>query len=323
MDFTANEKKVRDSLKVAKLHYEAGLGQVEIAKEMAISRPTVSRLLKYAQENGLVEIKVIDPFESMASVEELLREKYGLAEAHVVISQTEDQEALMRTLGKYGAKYLMEIVKPNDTIGISWGKTINAVAQALEETVIDNVSVVELKGNVTYTPIPIYGEKILRKFGEAFNTTPYDLPLPVIFDDQTTHNIVVGDRHIRSLIKKGRDANIAIFTVGTVKDDALLFQTGYFDAKEQALIQSRAVGDICSRFYTSEGEIACPEINDRTVGIKLAELKKKEKAILVAGGQRKYEAIKGALAGGFTNCLITDDHTAKALVEEALAKEDK
>ena len=45
------------------MHYEAGMGQVEIAKQLGLSRPTVSRLLQFAQDNGIVQIKLSIPFQ--------------------------------------------------------------------------------------------------------------------------------------------------------------------------------------------------------------------------------------------------------------------
>jgi deoxyribonucleoside regulator len=41
---------------------------------------------------------------------------------------------------------------------------------------------------------------------------------------------------------------------------------------------------------------------------------KKEKSILVAGGQSKLESIQAALKGKYANILVTDQFTAKALL---------
>ncbi|KRK47930.1 RNA polymerase subunit sigma-70 [Secundilactobacillus kimchicus] len=317
MEKEPNEKRIFDSIKVARLYYESGLGQAEIASQLAISRPTVSRLLQFAQDQGYVQIKIVDPYASVQNLERALEKRYGLSSAHVVYTSSKDYTELTTALGKYAAEYLSQTVKDNDIIGVSWGKTMYQVARHLGAQTAQNVALVELKGSVTYTPTPVYAEEILMTFSQAFHTAPNVLPLPVIFGTQTTHDIVVQDRHIHKMIELGQRANIAIYTVGTVRDDALLFQTGYFSETEQAGIQAHAVGDICSRFYDAAGNVACPEIDRRTVGVQLADLAKKEHSILVAGGERKFDAIKGALAGGYPNCLITDIGTAHRLIDEA------
>jgi deoxyribonucleoside regulator len=47
----------------------------------------------------------------------------------------------------------------------------------------------------------------------------------------------------------------------------------------------------------------------------LPDLRKKEKSILVAGGQRKVEAIRASLRGKYANILVTDQFTAQALLQ--------
>lgn len=56
-------------------------------------------------------------------------------------------------------------------------------------------------------------------------------------------------------------------------------------------------------------------MDDRTVGIKLEDLKEKEKRILVAGSKRKISAIKATLVGEIANILITDQYTAQELLK--------
>lgn len=313
MSKTDDKAKLKKALEVARLYYEAQLGQVEIAEKLGISRPTISRLLQFAQEEGIVQIKVVDPFFSISKLEQQLCKRYDLKQVKIVYA---DEKNLQEQLGKKAASYLEEIVTDDDIIGVSWGKTMNEVARSLKIQSATGVKVVELKGGITYTPTPIYIERVLKNFERAFNTTAYKMPLPVVFENKQTHDIVLQDRYIKQLIELGKQANIALFTVGTVRDDALLFQTGYFNKVEIRKIQANACGDICSRFYDEQGQIAVEEINNRTVGIKLEDLKDKDYSILIAGGKRKYQAIKGALIGGYANCLITDVETAKTLLSE-------
>jgi deoxyribonucleoside regulator len=85
---------------------------------------------------------------------------------------------------------------------------------------------------------------------------------------------------------------------------------------ELETIKTKAVGDICSRYYDEKGEICLPSLNERTVGIELNELRAKEHSILVAGGASKVNAIYGALRGKYGNTLVTDQITAKALLKK-------
>lgn len=127
--------------------------------------------------------------------------------------------------------------------------------------------------------------------------------------------MVEKDRHIKSILDQGRQVDVAIFTVGTVRDSALLFKLGFLSEEEKDRLKKSAVGDICSRFYNSKGEVADEAINNRTIGIELDALKGIEHSVLVAGGEHKVASIRGALEGKLSNILITDQYTAQALLD--------
>ncbi|MGR3742362.1 sugar-binding transcriptional regulator [Companilactobacillus sp. DQM5] len=307
--------KIHQSIKAAHLYYEAAYSQEKIAKELNVSRPTVVRLLKYAKDNGFVKITISDPCGQIAELESKLKTKYNLKKVRVVSTPSSEYKDIVNKLGENTADMLESIVKDGDTLGVSWGQTMNEVAKHLRPQKAENVEIVELKGNVTYTETPIFAESVLMEFGEAYHTSPYKLPLPVIFDDQETHNLVLKERYINSLIQKGKSANIALFTVGTVRDEALLFKTGYFNEEEIRYLKKHSVGDICSRFFDENGEIAWPQLNKRTVAIQLDDLKSKKYSILIAGGQHKVRSIKAALIGGYANVLIIDEQTAQSIID--------
>ena len=142
-----------------------------------------------------------------------------------------------------------------------------------------------------------FANEILEKFAKNYETIAQYLPLPVLFDSKEVKEMVYRDRHIKRVLELGRNANIAIFSVGTVRDNALFFRLGYADAQEKAYLKSHAVGDICSRFFDKDGNISSQELNDRTVGIALDDLRNKEYSILLSGGEGKIASIRAALKG--------------------------
>ncbi len=309
----ANDKH-RLSIEPPRLSYLSDHSQQDIATKLGVSRPTVSRLLQYAKEKGYVRIDIVDPLEDLDALGEQLKKRYGLDTVHVCYSPINEYKEIQKHISKRAADYLHETVKDSDIIGVTWGTTMYAVAEHLEQKQVRGVEVVQLKGGVSHSHVNTYAAETVNLFAEAYHTIARYLPLPVIFDSIELKKMVDEDRHIQRIIELGRQANIAVFTVGTVKEDALLFRLGYFNEEEQRLLQQTGAGDICSRFFDKQGNICSPAINDRTVGIDLVDLRKKEKSILVAGGQRKIEAIEAALVGKYANILVTDQFTAQALL---------
>jgi deoxyribonucleoside regulator len=190
------------------------------------------------------------------------------------------------------------------------------VATSLKQKFVKDVKVVQLKGGVSHADTNTYASEILYLFGKAYNTTPNHLPLPAIVDHIVVKQAMEADRHIRRILELGKEANIALFTIGPVKSESLLFQLGYFTESDLETLYPRAVGDICSRFFDRDGNICSESLNDRTLGINLEELKKKEMSILVAGGPNKFEGIYGALRGKYANVIVTDQFTAQFLLDK-------
>lgn len=310
-----NEKLLK-IIEAAKLYYLLDYNQTDIAKELGVSRPTVSRLLQLAKEEGIVQINIIDPTEDVENLASSLEQKFKLKKAIVTHIPHYEDEVIKTYLGKAAANYLHNTIKDGDIIGVTWGTTLYHTAVELRQKALNDIKVVQLKGGVSHSETNTYMNEILYLFGKAYNTAPHHLPLPAIVDHVVVKQAMEADRHIKRILDLGKKANIAMFTTGSIKSESLLFQLGYFTDEEIQNLRLGAVGDICSRFFDTKGEICSEQINSRTLGIDLDELKMKEFSILVGGGANKVEGIHGALKGKIANVLVTDQYTAKFLLDK-------
>ncbi|WP_116059076.1 MULTISPECIES: sugar-binding transcriptional regulator [Cohnella] len=309
--------KIRKVVEAAKLYYQLDYSQNQIADALGVSRPTVSRLLQQAKAEGVVTIEIKDPTEDVEVLRCMLRERFQLKNVVVAFTPTYDDSVVKRYIGQAAAAYIMELVKDGDTIGASWGSTMYQVALHMKTKSLNNSFVVQLNGGVSDADILISPSEIVHLFGKAFNVTPYFMYLPAIVDHILVKQAMLTDRHIRRVMDMGQSANVAVFTAGSPTPDSVLINSNYMRSEELETIKTRAVGDICSRYYDADGEICLPSLNERTVGIELADLRTKEHAILVAGGASKVNAIYGALRGKYGNTLVTDQITAKALLKKS------
>ena len=55
--------------------------------------------------------------------------------------------------------------------------------------------------------------------------------------------------------------------------------------------------------------------------MRLEDIRKVPSKIGIAGGERKVEAVIGAIRGGYINVLITDTECAQKMIEKAGQKE--
>ena len=166
------QEKLKKVVEAAKLYYLLDYNQNDIAKKLGVSRPTVSRLLQQAKEEGIVEIKINDPAEDIQQLAKQLEQKFNLKKA-IVVSVPEHQDGIIKKyLGKEAAEYLRSIVKDGDVIGVIWGTTLYHVALQLRHKHVKDVKVVQLKGGVSLSETNTFASDILH-FLEAHSMQRY------------------------------------------------------------------------------------------------------------------------------------------------------
>ena len=303
------------ALAAVKLYYGEGLTQSDVAKELGVSRPTVSKLLTLGRERGYVSITIHDPREEASEAGARLRDRYGLPDVRLAQPARPGSDVLLRELGRIGAELLDELVVDGTMLGVSWGRTMFAVSRQLKRKDVQGVEIIQLKGGMSHSDKSTNDIRTIGGFCSAFGAFARTLPLPVIFDSVETKRIVEQDRHIAHILQLGREVDIALFTVGNIAADSLALNLGQLSDGERDRLLERAVGDACSRFYRADGGVALPEVDARTVGITLADLRRVPTRVLVAGGSDKTEAIETALRTGLATHVVIDEATAARVLE--------
>ncbi|WP_347346083.1 sugar-binding transcriptional regulator [Microbacterium sp.] len=301
------------AIDAAKLYYRLGRSQDEVARALGVSRPTVSKLIQLAKDRGYVQVHIRDPRESAAELVERLRERYGLAEVRLATGP-DHGDLLQQAVGRIAARLIEENVHDGDLVGLSWGKTLFAVAQQLVPTARHGVQIVELKGGIPLHSRRTREYETMTYFCEAFDAHPRALVVPVLFEHAETRRAVEADAHVRTVLELGRQAPTAIFTVGAASPDATLFGSGHLSPDDREFLLAHAAGDIFSRFYDDDGRECLPDLADRTIALSLEDLRAKERRICVAAGLNKVRALAVALEAGFVSHLVTDEATAELVL---------
>lgn len=304
-------------VEAAKLYYEHQLSQLEISKKLGVSRPTVSRLLQQARNTGIVRIEITDPSEVGTQLESALVNKFNLKKVLVVPNDTDDTKIIKKRLGKATVLFLDQLISEGIILGISWGTTMQEVTRQIRPRSVKNMVVVQLNGGISRAEIDTHASEIAKTIGDRYKAIPYLMPLPAVVDNAALKNTILSDGNISRTLELGRKADIALFTIGSFGHDSILVRADYFEPNEvDKLLQSGAVGDICSRILKTDGTICSKNLNSRTIGIELKEIKKKPYSIAVAGGKEKLAAIQAGLKGKWFNCLITDEWIATELLRD-------
>ena len=304
-------------VEAAKLYYEHQLSQLEISKKLGVSRPTVSRLLQQARNTGIVRIDITDPSEVGTQLESALIKKFGLKKVVVVPNDTNDNKIVKKRLGKAAVLLVDQLISEGTILGISWGTTMQQVARQIRSRRVKDMVVVQLNGGISRAELDTHASEIAKTIGESYKAIPYLMPLPAVVDNANLKKSILSDKNISRTLELGRKSEIALFTIGSFGYNSVLVKADYFESDEvDELLKSGAVGDICSRIIKADGTICSEDLNNRTIGIELKELKKKQYSIAVAGGKEKLAAIKAGLNGKWFNSLITDEWVATELLRD-------
>jgi deoxyribonucleoside regulator len=301
---------------VASMYYEDNLNQDEIARRIDASRSTVSRMLQEARKAGVVEITVHYPWKNVPEIETDLIARFRLRQARVLLGRGRPYQEILRGLGVLAARYIEGILVEGTVLGISWGKAVYSTVRALRSDRSLPITVVQMVGAVGEGDPLIDGPDLARLLASVYGGEYRYLHAPLIVEDAHAREVLLQEPRIRETLSLARRADVALVGIGAPSPEvSSLLRAGYLDREELAQLRAQGgVGDICARHYDAHGRVLDIELNQRIVGIELEALHDIEQVIGVAGGEAKAEAILGALRGGHVNVLVTDDTTARKVL---------
>ena len=306
------------TLQAAKGYYNLDRTMGDIAKQLGLTRWQVARLLKDAREQGVVRIEIVPRAQRRPELESRLQRAYGLREAIVVPEAGDDETLAMDSVAQAAGQYLAALTPRPELVGVSWGRTMAAVAHWLPRRWNDGVEVVLVNGAMNVHATATRTNNVAELFALAGNGRATLLPVPAMVGRAETRVVLERDPVIEAVMALGRAAPVVCFGLGSMTPDSVLVRSGYISEAEIArLRQAGAVGDVLGRFVDAAGAIVDPALDARTIGLDPQALRHKATSIGVAAGRRKHPVVLAALRSGFVNVLVTDEQTALVALEAA------
>ena len=305
----------RQLVKVSNLYYKDGLTQAQIANKMGVSRPVISKLLQRAKDEGIVEIFIKDESVHTVNLEMKIENQFGLADVIVVPNKGGRDDLTIKAVGMAGSEYLSRNMKDISSIGVSWGTTVAQLIQEYPYEQRKGVQVVPLEGGMGVKAVEIHANHLANEFAKKLNGSCSYLYAPAIVETEELKNRLLAMQDIKTVLDTGRKVDIAIIGIGNPHKESTLMKIGYLkDTDLMKLKELGAVGDIGFRFFNEYGRKIEDTLNNKVIGVSLAELKNIKKVIAVTVGEHKVKSVLGALRGGFIDVLITDEKTAEAII---------
>ncbi len=295
------------------LYYADQLNQSEVAKALNVSRATVVALLREAREREVVTIRLHSDLVAQTGLARRLTARYGLADALVIPER--DKADLVGRLGDASARFLGDQLRPGDVIGVAWGRTVLAAAQAMSPSnAVSPLTVVQVSGSSTgawdFSP-----ELCTSLLANRLGARCCNLLAPALLSSAGLRDQLMAEPMLIQQFKLIRSANRILFGVGDLSPAGTLRSSGFATAATvERYAASGARGAVIGRFIGATGDLIRGELDQRMIGITLEELKAIPVRICVAGGVAKHDAICAALAGNYATHLVTDTGTAQRLL---------
>jgi deoxyribonucleoside regulator len=306
-------------VKISRMYYLSDISKTEIGQHLGISRFRVSRLLEQARDEGIVQVQINEPVATYTEIEGQLEKRFNLRLAVVVDSGDPSDQGIMRAIGVAAADYLKNLLGDGDVFGITWGATVNEVVKALPPKVDHTLQVVQITGGLNQSAIDVNPIDLVRRVADIYNSRGYVVYAPAMVGSPATRDAMMQDSSFQETIKMFDRVTVALSGIGAFSHNVVsnLMKAGYIQNEDLIRLRERkAVGDIFGHFFNIDGEVCDPELEQRTLGIGLEQMKKVRYSIGVAGGAQKSLAILGALRGHLINTLITSLATANDILEK-------
>ncbi|MER8500081.1 MULTISPECIES: sugar-binding transcriptional regulator [unclassified Mesorhizobium] len=302
--------------RAAWLHYAGGLTQSEVAKRLGLTSLKAHRLITKANQEGLVKVYIDGEVSECVELEDELSGCYGLDYCEVV-PDFDAEDLPLKALGIAGAQFLKREIERGEEalIGVGHGRTLAACVEYLPRISAGRIRFVSLLGGLTrkFSANP---HDVIHRVAERTGAEAYVMPVPMFANTVEDRTVLLGQKGVSDVFDLAKSADLLIAGIGTAEREASLVATGMIEKGEMEEIRRNGgVGELLGHFFDNAGKAVATTLSDRALALAREDISNR-RIVAVAGGKVKVRAIKSVLEGRYLKGLITDERTARSLVEQ-------
>lgn len=307
---TSLEKKKRLA-HVARKYYMEDQKQSDIARDLGVSRPLISRMLSEARELGIVEITIHEPGAREARLLERLRLTSSIR-GGVLVEEGESGDGTNRLLSQGAVELLRQLGVRR--LGVGWGYLIGQLVSWLEENPQPNSTITDicpLVGNASIPARNYQSNENVRLMAQQMGATPHFLYLPALPESLEEKQVLCSTEVYRQIYQQWEGLDTALVNIGdypSSPDFASLVRYG------SLLQRERACGRMLIYYFNEDGFVIQSE-QDFAIQIPIDLLKRCPNIIGVCSANTSVKALRGALKSGFFTHLVARAELIKALLE--------
>ena len=309
-----NDNEKRNMLaSVANLYYNSDMTQNQIAERFFTSRSKISRMLKEARQLGIVEIKILEPWDRDMELEQEFMKRFHLKDIRIISVKEENNTMTLQKLGEVAAYYLDNLLSDHMILGMSWGNTMYHTVKAVKTSKNIPITVVPIMGAANVRTPERDSLDLSKELAYAYGGNYHYIYSPLFVTSEEVRKSLEEEPNIKECLNLARHADIILTSVGSIVYKSW---KSYLSTKDLYNLEKKgAIGHIGGHFYDKDGKEVVTPFVGKMIGLGIDDIKNVKNVICVAGLEMKAEAILGAVRGGYVKTLITDEDAARKVIE--------
>ncbi|UFX46992.1 sugar-binding transcriptional regulator [Bradyrhizobium sp. 41S5] len=311
-----NEKsRLDDAARAGWLYFIAGHTQDEIAKMLQVSRASAQRLVSLCLAERLITFRLEHPIAACMELASRLKERFDLVHCDVVPT---DPAAPLSNAGiAERSANLLEMTLRSETpviVALGTGRAVRAAVERVSPIERPDHQIVSLVGNISADGSASFYDTVGR-LADRTGARHYPMPLPFLMSSEDERNRMIRIDPIARVRAVAAKADLRLIGIGQMDQKAQVHVDG-FVTREELLEMMRlgAVGEVTGWAYDAKGRLIKGGTNKRLTSIP-PQIPAVSTTIAAAVGAAKVPSIRAALAGRVINGLITDEATARAVLD--------
>ena len=244
----------------------------------------------------------------MADVEKRLSDLLPVERVLVVPGNADEDAQVLYDVGRVCAGHLRSMLQTGNTLAVTGGRTIAAVARSLQSTTPLNVMVVPARGGLGRSvelQANTLAEEIAIRLGGHYRL----IHLPDHMDAAAMQEMLKIPE-VSEAMELLERADVILHGIGTAAE--MMREHRLPREVQNRLTAAGAKGESFGAYYDIEGNCL---LESASVGVDLARLKPTCRMIAAAGGADKAEAIVAILRHTRHALLVTDQGAARRILD--------
>jgi DNA-binding transcriptional regulator LsrR (DeoR family) len=310
-----DNSRLDDAARAGWLYYIAGRTQDDIAQILNISRPSAQRLVSLCRSEGLISFQMNHPIAQCMDMAARLRDRYDLVHCDVAPSDGSGDTAAVG-VASLGGLLIERWLRSRKSLvmALGTGRAMRGSIERVPRMTCPLHRLVSLVGTISPDGSASPYDTLV-KLAEITRAQHFPMPLPLFVSSPEERAQLLEIEPVKRIRTIAGEADVWLMGISQIGDDAVLHRDGFMSRSELLdLVRLGGVGEVTGWVFDGEGHILAQGTNTRVTSVPPQPGNARPR-ICIGYGPSKVAALRAALKGRIVNGLITDEDTAKALLD--------